>query len=418
MHLRTLFSAVMIGLFFAWHSTSAAENWPEFRGPQGNGHAAEAQLPLTWSETENVSWKTPIHGKGWSSPVVWGSQIWMTTATADGHKLSVICVDKQSGKILHDFVLFEVEKPGFCPEMNSYASCTPAIEEGRVYIHFGSYGTACLDTATARPIWVRQDLPCDHHRAPASSPIIYENLLILTFDGFDLQYLVALDKASGRTVWKKDRNLEYRIDNGDIKKAYSTPTVFEIGGRQQLISPSASATVAYDPRTGDELWRVNSGGMNAAARPLYGHGLIYANTAAGGFKTFAVRPDGQGDITDSHVAWKFSRTSPTRPSQLLAGDFLYLVNDDGIAACLDAKTGEEQWTTRIGGKYSASPLYCQGRVYFFDEDGKTHVIQAGNEYKLLATNELDGGCMASAAVSNDALFLRTKSHLYRIEKQK
>ncbi len=407
-----------LALMSCFAVAQAGENWPEFRGPSGDGHAADAKLPLTWSETENVTWKTPIHGKGWSSPVIWGNQIWMTTATPEGHAMSVICVDKTSGKVLHDFKLFDVKEPGFCPEMNSYASCTPAIEEGRVYIHFGSYGTACLDTATAKPLWVRQDLPCDHHRAPASSPILWEDLLILTFDGFDLQYLVALDKATGKTVWKKDRDLEYRIDNGDIKKAYSTPTVFEIDGKLQLISPSASATVSYDPRTGEELWRAYSGGMNAAARPLYGHGLIYANTAAGGIKTFAVKPGGSGDVTDSHIAWKFSRTSPTRPSQLLVGDELYLVNDDGIAAGLNAKTGEELWTKRLGGKFSASPLYSQGRVYFFDEDGETKVIKSGPEFELIATNKLDGGCMASAAVSGDALFVRTKTHLYRIEASK
>ncbi len=403
------------GALLATSNAAAAENWPEFRGPFGDGHAAGSNLPLTWSESENVTWKTPIHGKGWSSPVIWGNQVWMTTATPEGHAMFAICVDKESGKIVHDLKLWEVENPAWMPEMNSYASCTPAIEEGRVYVHFGSYGTACLDTASGKVLWQRRDLPCNHHRGPGSSPILYQDLLILTFDGFDLQYLVALDKATGKTVWQTDRNLKYRIDNGDIKKAYSTPSVFNIDGQDQLISPSAAATVSYNPRTGKERWRVYSGGMNAAARPLYGHGLVYANSAAGGFKTFAVRPDGDGDVTDTHVAWKFSRTSPTRPSLLLAGDLLLLVNDDGIAACIDARDGTAHWTQRIGGKFSASPLYNQGRVYFFDEDGETKVIEAAPEYKPLVTNKLDGGCMASPAVSGDALFVRTKTHLYRIE---
>jgi len=394
---------------------AAEENWPEFRGPRGDGHARDARLPLTWSETENVTWKTAIHDKGWSSPVIWGDQIWMTTATPEGHEMFAICVDRASGKIVHDIKLWHVEKPAWMPDFNSYASCTPAIEAGRVYVHFGSYGTACLDTATGKILWQRRDLPCNHHRGPASSPILYGDLVILTFDGFDLQYLVGLDKHTGETIWKTDRNLKYNSDNGDIKKAFSTPTVFSINGRDLLISPSASATVAYDPRTGQEIWRVYSGGMNAAARPLFGNGLIYANSAASGFGTFAIRPDGEGDVTGTHLAWKFGRTSPKRPSQLLVDSLLFMVNDDGIAACVDAREGNLIWTHRLGGKYSASPLYNQGRIYFFDEDGETRVIEAAGEVKLLATNKLDSGCMASPAVAGDALFVRTKTHLYRIE---
>lgn len=410
---------LLAGVFAAALATVAAadDNWPEFRGPAGDGHARGAKLPLTWSETENVTWKTAIHGKGWSSPVIWGEQIWMTTATPKGHEMFALCVDRASGEIVHDIKLWDVENPDWLPEMNSYASCTPAIEAGRVYVHFGSYGTACLDTATGKILWQRRDLPCNHHRGPASSPILYGDLVILTFDGFDVQYLVALDKQTGQTVWKTDRNLKYNSDNGDTKKAFSTPTVFSIGGRDQLISPSAAATVAYDPRTGQEIWRVYSGGMNAAARPLYGNGLIYANSAAGGFRTFAVRPDGEGDVTATHVVWKFLRTAPKRPSPLLVDSLMFLVNDDGIAACVDAREGAGIWTHRLGGKYSASPLYNQGRVYFFDEDGETRVIEASGEFKLLATNKLDAGCMASPAVAGDALFVRTKTHLYRIEEQ-
>lgn len=410
---------LLAGVFAAAVATTAAadDNWPEFRGPAGDGHARGAKLPLTWSETENVTWKTAIHGKGWSSPVIWGEQIWMTTATPKGHEMFALCVDRVSGKIVHDIKLWDVENPDWLPEMNSYASCTPAIEAGRVYVHFGSYGTACLDTATSKILWQRRDLPCNHHRGPASSPILYGDLVVLTFDGFDVQYLVALDKQTGQTVWKTDRNLKYNSDNGDTKKAFSTPTVFSIDGRDQLISPSAAATVAYDPRTGQEIWRVYSGGMNAAARPLYGNGLIYANSAAGGFRTFAVRPDGEGDVTATHVVWKFLRTAPKRPSPLLVDSLMFLVNDDGIAACVDAREGAGIWTHRLGGKYSASPLYNQGRVYFFDEDGETRVIEASGEFKLLATNKLDAGCMASPAVAGDALFVRTKTHLYRIEEQ-
>lgn len=395
---------------------SADENWPEFRGPHGDGHSDATQLPVTWSETENVKWKTPIHGKGWSSPVIWGNQIWMNTATVDGKELFAVCVDRTDGKIVHDVKVFDVEKPEFCHAMNSYASCTPAIEAGRVYVHFGTYGTACLDTATGATRWARRDLKCDHFRGPASSPILYGNLLIMHFDGFDVQYIVALDKSTGKTVWKQDRAIDWKATDGDAKKAYATPLVIEVGGQPQLISPFAEATIAYDPRTGKEIWRVHHGGMNVSVRPLFGNGLVILNTAAGGDKMLAVRPNGHGDVTATHIAWKNGEASPTRPSQLLIGDLLFMINDSGVASCLEAKTGKRIWQQRMEGKYSASPLYADGRIYFFSEEGLTPVIEPAREFKELAVNKLDEGFMASPAVAGQALFLRTRTHLYRIEK--
>ena len=397
----------------------AADNWPEFRGPHGDGRSDAKNLPITWSETENVKWKTEIHGKGWSSPVIWGDQVWLTTAPPDGKAMYAVCVDKASGKIVHDLKVFDIPDPQFCHEFNSYASPTPAIEEGRIYVHFGTYGTACLDTASGKTLWAREDLHVNHFRGPGSSPILFENLLFLTFDGYDAQFVVALDKKTGETVWKRDRNIDYGIHNndGDQKKGYVTPSVFEINGTPQLVSPSAGATISYNPRTGEELWRVNSGGMNAGARPIYAHGLIFANSAAGGFKQFALRPDGRGDVTATHVAWKFGQSMPTRPSPILDGDFLYLIEDMGVASCLDAKTGKPAWSKRLGGDYSASPLVAGGRIYFFGQDGESPVIEADpKECKLLATNHLDGGFMSSPAASDNALFLRTKTHLYRVEK--
>jgi outer membrane protein assembly factor BamB len=268
---------ILLSLLLAASAASlfAADNWPEYRGPTADGHAAAKSLPVEWSETKNVVWKTKVHDKGWASPVVWGKQIWMTTALADGKELFAVCVDFDSGRIVHDVKVFDVEKPFFCIPFNSYASPTPAVEEGRVYVHFGSAGTACLDTGTGKVLWERRDLPCDHFRAAGSSPILHDNLLILTFDGYDQQYLAALDKSNGKTVWKKDRNTAWEIANPDLHKAYSTPAVIKVKGKPQLISPSAQVTVAYDPATGDELWRVNHGGMNAAARPIYAFDHVF-----------------------------------------------------------------------------------------------------------------------------------------------
>jgi outer membrane protein assembly factor BamB len=393
----------------------AADNWPEFRGPEGNGHAYAAGLPVRWSETENVRWKTAIHDKGWSSPVVWGNQVWLTTATDDGKRMYAVAVDRQMGKVLHDVKLFDVDKPGWAPDENSYASPTPAIEAGRVYVHFGSYGTACLDTATGKPVWSRRDLPCNHWRGPASSPILFEGLLILQFDGYDYQYVVALDKTTGKTVWKKDRAINYGTDNGDLKKAFATPTLIEVDGKPQLISPAAVATTAYDPRTGQELWQVYHGGMNAAARPVYGDGLVFLNSGDVPTQELAVRPDGRGDVTRTHVAWKATRGVPNRTSVVLVGDLLYMATSKGFATCLEAKTGTVVWQRRLGGEFWASPLYADGRLYFPNAQGETHVLAPGRTPSVLAENRLEDGCMASPAAVSRSLILRTKTHLYCLE---
>jgi outer membrane protein assembly factor BamB len=396
---------------------AGGENWPEFRGPTGDGHAQAAGLPVQWSATENVRWKTPIHDKGWSSPVIWENQIWLTTATADGKKLFAVCLDRETGKILHDLHLFDVPKPDFALPTNSYASPTPAIEAGRVYVHFGSPGTACLDTATGKVLWSRRDLPCNHWRGPASSPILYKGLLILQFDGYDYQYMAALDKNTGATVWRKDRDIKYGTDNGDLKKAFATPTIIEVGGKAELISPAAVATTACDPLTGQELWQVYHGGMNASIRPVYGHGLVYLNSGDGGVKLFALRPEGSGDLTRTNIAWTYGKSVPNHASVLLVGDLLYMAYK-GVAQCLEAKTGQVVWQQRLGGgEFWASPIYADGHLYFFNDDGDGYVLEPGRTARVLASNRLDDGCMASPAAIGKSLFVRTKTHLYCLEKQ-
>jgi len=398
----------------------AANEWPTYRGPTADGHAAaDARPPVRWSESENVRWKTPVHGKGWSSPVIWDNQVWMTTGTPDARERFVVCLDRETGKVLHDFKLFDDPNPQFHIEFNSAASPTPAIEAGRVYIHFGSTGTACLDTATAKTIWERRDLPCNHWRGAGSSPIIYKDLLIVAYDGYDLQYVLALDKHTGKTVWKTDRNFEYSKDDGDLKKAYSTARVITVNGRDELISPSAEATVAYDPLTGSELWRVIHGGMNSALRPVYGHGLVFLTTASGGKQLVAVRPGGRGDVTADHIAWNYLRQVPTRSSPILVDDILYFVHDRGALGAVEVKAGKEvkrdSDKPRLGTAFTASPIYAGGRLYFFDELGSGVVVKPGRDYAVEATNRLADGCMASPAAVGNALYVRTRTHVYRIE---
>jgi outer membrane protein assembly factor BamB len=392
------------------------ENWPEFRGPLANGHAVAAKPPVEWSEEKNVRWKTAIHDRGWSSPVIWDNQIWMTTATPDGHRMYAVCVDRETGKVLHDKLLFENDEPREIHSLNSYASPTPVIEAGRVYVHFGSYGTACLDASTGKTLWTRRDLPCNHYRGPGSSPIPFGDKLIIHYDGFDHQYIVALNKETGETIWKRDRDVEYGSSNGDFKKAYCTPLVIQAGGRTQLISPTSKAAISYDPATGDEFWRIRYPQFSATARPLFDGELLYINTGFGKAELHAVRPDGEGDVTESHVAWIEKKSVPSKTSQLLVDGLLHLIGDDGVATCLEAKTGTKIWQKRVGGKFSASPIFAGGHIYLSDHDGTTRVLRPGREYDQVAECRLAAGCMASPAVAGDAIYLRTKTHLYRLEK--
>lgn len=422
-------------------STAAAqETWPQFRGPAADGHADAANIPLTWSEDQNMVWKTAIPGRGHSSPVVVGHQIWLTTAIdvpltpeeqkkrlaavknpnglaiADNVSLVALCVDTQSGKIVQQIELFSIPSPEPIHALNSYASPTPIIADGKVYFHFGTYGTAAVDAASGQILWKNDSLKTDHQNGPGSSPALWKDLLLLHFDGIDTQYVVALDKSSGALKWRTDRagKLEERVD---MKKAYCTPTVFHDGQKVQMISPGATWVYSYDPATGDELWRANYGktGFSTVPRPIIGHGMTYICTSYMESRLLAIRYDGRGDVTKSHIAWTYEKQVPKKPSLLLVGDEIYFVSDSGVVACLDAKTGQEHYRERLGGQYSASPLYANGRIYYFSQEGKTTVIKPGTKYEVLATHEMGDGYMASPAVIGRTVYLRSFSHLYRIE---
>lgn len=417
MNVRAPFAILLLTLAGS-ACASGSDRWPEFRGPTADGHSHTTGIPLTWSETEHVAWKTPVSGYAFSSPVIWDGRIWMTTATEDGRELSAVCVDAGSGEVLLERKIFDVANPADTIQFNSYASPTPAIEAGRVYLSWGSYGVACLDTASGEVIWSRRDLECNHWRGPGSSPILFENLLIQDYDGFDVQYVVALDKDTGDTVWRTERRDIYETDNGDLKKAFATPIIIDVSGRPLLISPAAKATFAYDPRTGEELWYVRYPQHSAATRPLYADGLVFINTGFSKAQMIAVRPTGRGDVTDTHLVWSEPEQMPSKPSPLLIDGLLYVISDNGVAVCLDAATGERVWMQRVGGNYSASPVYADGRIYLFGKDGKTTVIAPGREFKILAENYLDDeGFMASPALADGAMFLRSETSLYRIDQQ-
>lgn len=403
----------------------ASNDWPQFLGPEGNGHSDAVNLPLHWNETENVVWKTLIHDRGWSSPVILDNQIWLTTATVDGHQLYALCLDRESGRILKNLKLFDVEKPQHCHPFNSYASPTPVMEPGRIYITFGSAGTACIDTRSFQVLWMRRDIECNHFHGAGSSPILFQDLLFMNFDGSDHQFVVALDKHSGKTVWMTKRSVDFQdLDSngkpaaaGDFRKAYSTPHLAMINGKPELISVGSRAAYGYNPYDGRELWRVEERGQySASTRPAVGLGKIFFPTGFNVGQLFAIRGGGQGVITESHVAWKVKRGVSNKPSILLIGELLYMVSDAGIVSCIEAETGKILWQERIGGEFSASPSYADGKIWLFNEEGKTSVIASGKAFQLLAENQLGDGFMASPAIVGRSFFLRSRTHLYRVEK--
>jgi outer membrane protein assembly factor BamB len=406
---------VVASLFLIGSLSAQANYWRDFRGPARNGCVANAAVPLKWSEQENVTWKCELVGSGWSSPVVEGGKVWVTAATDDGKKLHLIAIDVVTGKQLHEQVVFENDKPEKKNALNSYASPSPVVEPGHVYVHFGTYGTACFDTETFEKVWQRRDLNCDHMEGPGSSPILFEDLLIFNADGGDVQYVVALDKVSGETKWRTDRSISLTGFPPDLRKAYSTPLIINVAGKPELVSSGAQGSYGYDPRTGKELWLVRYKGFSMASRPVAGDGMVFLTTGFIRARMLSVKVPAVGDVTETNIAWAYSRNVPKMASPVLAGNRVFMIDDGGFATCLDHQTGKVLWRKRVGGAHCASPLCIGDRIYFFDRDGKTVVIDKGDVYKELASNHLDEGFMATPAVVGDAFVMRTRKHLYRIE---
>jgi len=384
-----------------------AEEWPQFRGPTGQGHSTERGLPIEWGETRNIVWKTPVPGRGWSSPVVSNGRIWLTTAIPGrGASLRALAYDLRTGRPLVDVEVFRLDHAELTNIKNSHASPTAVVDGDNVFVHFGADGTAALTTA-GEILW-KARLPYESQHGNGGSPIVYRDLMILSGDGSNEAFVVALDKATGKVRWRTPRRRPW-------DQAYSTPLIIRVNDREQLVSVGAYRASAYDPESGREIWRVSyADGFSNVPRPVYGHGLVYITTGFQQPSLLAVRADGSGDVTRTHVAWTMKRGAPLTPSPLLVGDELYIVNDVGIASCLDAQTGETHWQQRLGGNFSASPFLADGRIYFQSEEGVTTVIAAGKTFRKLATNELDGETLASAAVSEGSLVVRTATHLYRI----
>ncbi|MGY8769418.1 MAG: outer membrane protein assembly factor BamB family protein [Pirellulales bacterium] len=420
---------------------ASAQSWLQFRGPNGDGTAAAKNLPTTWAEDQGIAWKTNIQGTGWSSPVIQDGKIWLTSAELEAFseeeyekkaaeldpkhrdqlaltKASTFYateIDYATGKVLKKIDLFYAENPDPIHATNSYASPTPVLEGNRLYCHFGTYGTCCVNTDNGEIIWKHQ-IPLTHSVGPGSSPVLVENLLVLTCDGTESQSIVALNKSNGTQAWRTDRP-PIRNEDGQHRKAFSTPLLISHQGETQLVISGSQWFCSYNPKTGEELWRVDHGrGFSTVPAPAYKDGVVYLCTGFSSSELWSIRVDGSGDVTDSHMNWMMKKQVPNKPSPVIVGNELYMISEKGIATCVDIKTGDIHWAERMSGNYSASPVFADGKVYFCSEEGKTTVIKPSTEYDELATNMLDGQIMATPVVLDNNILLRSDKALYRVQK--
>jgi outer membrane protein assembly factor BamB len=417
---------LFLSLLFAFcSSVQSQENWTHLRGTNLDGHSQSESAPVNWSDSVNIKWKTAIRGVAWSSPVVFGDQIWVSSATEDGKELFAVCTDYNSGEILKEIILFKPDSVQHIHPTNSYATSTPCIEDGFAYMHYGTYGTACIDTRNFEVVWTRTDLNCEHMQGAASSPIIYKNLLILHIEGTDVQYLIALDKHTGKTIWKTDRPREF-YDNIEpvSRKAYCTPIVVEVNGKDQLISNGSQLCIAYEPETGKEIWQVFYGDDSTVSMPLSYNGIVFVNSGwmlpkdGSPFyaRLLAVDPTGTGDVTKTRVPWEVDIDVPQISTPVIVDSLIYMVHERGVLTCLNAKNGAVVWKEKLKDQFNASVLYASGNIYLFSLKAKSYVIKPGLTFRLIAENQLEGTVKATPAIVRDNIILRTDKYLYRIGK--
>jgi outer membrane protein assembly factor BamB len=396
-------------------ATPSVDEWTQFRGPTGDGISTAVHVPLNWSATEHVVWKQAIPGSGWSSPVLSKGKLYLTTAqevSADVTSLRALCVDAADGHIVWNVELFQPEAAAVKEHhsKNGVASPSPIIESGRLYVHFGHLGTAALDL-DGNVLWRQSKVSYKPRHGNGGSPVLVGNLLIFNCDASADPFVVALSSEDGEVRWKTPRNTTA------IKTfSFSTPTVIEVAGATQLISPGSGFVAAYNPQDGKEIWRVRYGeGYSVVPRPVFANGLLFVASGYERATLLAIDPKGAtGDATEEHVKWTATKGAPLTPSVLAVNEELYAVSDNGIATCFDARTGDVHWTKRLAGDFSASPVLAEGRIYFQNESGTTYVVKAGKTYELLATNDIEERTLATLVPANDAVFIRSESHLWRI----
>jgi len=405
--------------------SSQEKNWTHFRGSNLNGIAVSENIPVKLDDSV-VKWKTRIHDNGYSSPVVYNDQIWVTTASPEGKELYAVCIDYLTGDIIYDIKVFTPEDVEGKHSINTYASPSPCIEKGFVYVHYGNLGTACINTSNGAIVWKRNDFQCRHVQGPASSPVIYKNMLILHFEGVDVRYIVALDKTNGKLIWKTDRPEEpYKALDEIGRKAYITPIILNVKGRDMMISNGSAICIAYDPNNGKEIWRVVDGAESTISMPFADNGVVFWYSGfrldGAGIKftdLLAVNPDGSGDITATNILWK--KRDDQSKNQLLSpvikDGLIYTVNTRNILMCIDAETGKEIWSKHVTSDFNASPVFVNGNIWFFSVKGEVLIIKAGREYEVIEQNQMDSGIWATPAVLRNSVIMRTQKYLYRFAK--
>jgi outer membrane protein assembly factor BamB len=414
---RLVFVACFVLLLCTITRPTESGDWPQFRGPGGQGHSPAKTLPLEWDRTKNVDWQVEVPGKGWSSPAVVGGRVYLTTAVAANgnprtndaaQSLRALCLDAKTGETLWNVEIFRQDK-GSIHQKNSHASPTPIVDDGQVFVHFGTNGTAAL-TTEGKIVWRNSSIKYQPVHGSGGSPALVGDRLIFSCDGASEPFVIALDRKTGQTLWKVPRPTA-----PGNQFAFSTPLPIEVGGKTQVVLPGANHVCSYDPASGEEIWRVSyPGGFSVVPRPVFAQGLVFVSSGFNNAVLYAIRPDGKGDVTDTHVAWTERKSIPRNASFLVVGSEIYVVSDNGIASCFDAKTGHQHWRQRLGGGFSSSPFHAAGRIYFLNEEGETTVIEPGKIYRELARNALDEQTQASAAVAGDAIFVRTLTRLYKI----
>ena len=398
-----------------------ADNWPQFRGPD-QGRTPETNLPVSWSATENVRWKTPLPGPGHSSPIIWGDRIFLTAFRPESTgmmgrlmsrlgwpagQLLVLSLDKQTGRVLWER---EVVVDSIAPlhSTNAPASPTPVTDGELVYVYFGQKGLTAFDF-DGDVVWEKDLGPYPNEWGFASSPVLYRDKLILLSDSDAEDFLLAVYKTTGKDVWKTPRP--------NVERSWPVPVIWNVEGGDQIVVSGSHTVRAYDPENGREIWQVNGLTTWVAPTPVTAHGLLYVVSGGpGGSVGMAIRPGGRGDITNTHVAWHYDRSTPYIPSPVVLGDYFYMVRNGGIMTCLNARTGEEVWQERLpaSGDYYASLIAAEDRIYALSEDGEATVVAAGPEYQVLSSNSLGERTMATPAVSDGEMFIRSDQTLFAI----
>lgn len=389
----------------------AAGDWPQFRGANSDGHVVNTSCPLEWSDTKNVVWKTPIDGLGWSSAVIVRGRVFLTTAVPvdEGLSLRALAIDSDSGKILWNQEVRTVEKAPSIHHKNSHASPTPIVSNGAVFVHFGNQGMARLKASDGTIEWTCDEIEYNPVHGSGGTPVLCNGHLVFTCDGSKKPYVMAVDAETGKVAWKTPRTVEARVSH-----SFGTPTVAMVEGKPQVLAPGPGMMAAYDANDGKELWKVVAPGWSVVPQPVLGHGMVYYNHDYDNPEMMAVKLGGHGDVTETNVVWRMKTGAPSTPSPLLVGDELYFVSDKGVATCVNAKTGEKYWTGRVGGNFSASPVFVNNLILLLNEDGGATWIKPGKTFTVVGENVVSGRTFATPAFADGAMYLRTDSNLYKI----